>query len=300
VRKGIRFTPARLAKWHEQGRGTGTLDDYVPWHQVTRSDPASRGRSHLIFNARLGRQHHFLSDLEKIVFGLAMMMPGIADVQEQSPLALDATTEGQEHFGTARRCDGTVAVARELGVRHPTVHGAGETAPWVMTTDLLLLVRRKENEPERIAVSVKSADGMDSPRSRELLAIEREYWRCRQVDWLLVTPHEYGAGVGDAVRAALPWAVGVMPCGASLLAGCASLRRRIVNRPLHEAVGIIRAALGVDAPTAQAALWQSVWQGTVPLDLSRPVRPSERLQLLSEQAFWQQNPIVARRSAWCL
>ena len=301
MRKGIRFTPGRLAKWQAQGRGTGTREDYAPWHQVTRSDPASRGRSHLIVNIRFGRLHHFLSDLEMVAFGLAMMLPGIVEVREQFPLSFDRTPVA--HGGLIEvgdGCDGTLAIAGELGVRHPRLNGAGESAPWVMTTDLVVDVCGEGEAPERIAVSVKPVDGAGSPRSRELLEIEREYWRRRRVDWLLVTPAEYGSGVGNAVRAALPWVVSTAPFRAEQMARCAALRERIVGRSIGHAVSVICSALQVESTAAQALLWQSVWTGAFPMDLSRPLRPSEPLRFLSEQAFWQQNPIAARRSAWAL
>lgn len=76
MRKGLRFTPARLEKWRDAGRGTGTGADYQPWHQVTRSDPGSRGRSHLI-NWRFGRLHHLLSDQEMVAFAFASMLPNL-------------------------------------------------------------------------------------------------------------------------------------------------------------------------------------------------------------------------------
>lgn len=85
MRKGQHFTPKRLRKWIEEGRGTGSGEAYQPWHQVTRADPGSRGRSHLI-NSKQGRLHHFLSDLEFIAFSFATMLPGVVDIQERGCL----------------------------------------------------------------------------------------------------------------------------------------------------------------------------------------------------------------------
>lgn len=123
MRKGQRFTPARLVRWHNTGRGTGTGADYQPWHQVTRDDPSSRGRSHLL-NWRFGRLHHLLSDLELVAFGFASMLPGVTDLREQFPLACNEhQCELADYQGShsGRLSPGTLEIAEDLGHRHPAV-----------------------------------------------------------------------------------------------------------------------------------------------------------------------------------
>ena len=76
MRKGNKFTPQVLRKWVEGNkRGEGVLNEYRPWHQVTRSDPPSKGRSHLTFCPKLKRMRHQLSDGEQKILGFSLMLP---------------------------------------------------------------------------------------------------------------------------------------------------------------------------------------------------------------------------------
>jgi hypothetical protein len=139
MRKGRRFTPARLERWRRNGRGTGTGSNYIPWHQVTRDDPSSRGRSHTV-PWRFKRLHHLLSDQELIAFGFATMLPDVHDLREQFPLAHDDHQQEITAYTTAPlgSAAGTATIANELGCKHPLVYGNGECAPWILSTDLLL------------------------------------------------------------------------------------------------------------------------------------------------------------------
>lgn len=110
---GIRFTPAMLARWRGEKRGTGTSKYYIPWQQVRPADPASRGRSHLV-NWRFERLHHLLSDNELVAFGLVTMLQGVIDVREQFPLALSEHPFDVTPYGLGQgRCisSGTLALA---------------------------------------------------------------------------------------------------------------------------------------------------------------------------------------------
>lgn len=297
MRKGQRFTPKRLQKWIEQGRGTGAGEHYQPWHQVTRSDPSSRGRSHLV-NSSLSRLHHFLSDLELIQFTFATMLPGVVDMQEQFPLLLeDERDEFDPAYPISPIQPGTQQVARDLRVRHPVLKKDGEVQPWVMTTDLVLTFEAGSDE-RRVAVSVKPEGGFARRRQRELLAIEREYWLRRRVRWLLVTPAQYDLQVARTVGSGAVWALGMPPVGQSLIDACA---RYVVGQRgprFGTLMAQLPAAIGTDTTQAQCAFWQAVWRGLLPVDLAISARPASTIRLLEPAAFWNQNPIAARRSAW--
>jgi hypothetical protein len=49
---------------------------------------------------------------------------------------------------------------------------------------------------------------------------------------------------------------------------------------------------------AQRAVWQSIWRGELPIDLTRGWRPHVPLKLVSPAKFAEFNPILSRRSAW--
>ena len=209
MRRGQRFTPALLEKWHDKGRGTGTGSDYQPWHQVTRPDPGSRGRSHLI-HWRFGRLHHFLSDQEMVAFCFATMLPNLVDLREQYPLALEASAPeitAYQFTPDAPDAPGTLQIATEFGFKYPVVRKNGVVAPWVMTTDLLLTLRNPAEGLELLAVSVKHDSELGNPRTVELQRIEREYWRRQDVFWLLLSPSLYHSVVANSMRIGMPWAV---------------------------------------------------------------------------------------------
>jgi len=299
MRKGQRFTPAKLAKWHSTGRGTGTGADYQPWHQVTRDDPSSRGRSHLL-NWRFGRLHHLLSDLELVMFAFASMLPGLVDLREQFPLShnehprelatYDARVSGE--------APGTQQIAEDLGYRHPLTRVGKDSSPWMMTTDVVLTLRSPTGQTELLAVSAKYCEDLTAKRTRQLLQIEREYWQRQGVSWLLLTPDLYTKAVGTAIRIGMPFTVGQPDVPPVLLNGCSALASHLEGRIWPHCCELISRHFAVDAHIAQCVLWQSIWSGQLPGNLTRMVRMAEPLELLSATDFWQQNPIASRRTAW--
>jgi hypothetical protein len=298
---GIRFTPAMLERWRREKRGTGTGRYYIPWHQVRPADPASRGRSHLI-NWRFERLHHLLSDNELVAFGLVTMLQGIVDVREQFPLAL------LEHpfdltpycVGQGRRLSaGTLALAEELGIRHPVLRGRGNLVPWVMTTDMVVSMRLDQEPAKILAIAVKEDAALSDDRTLELLRIEREYWLRQDATWLLITPSLLGPGSAESIQGCLPWALGD-PNEDLLLDLCRAvpMRMELIDRTWPAAIRHLERSLAVSRDKAQRLLWQCVWIGLLPIDLSDTLRPASKLRLLSEEAFWEQNPIAMRRTAW--
>jgi hypothetical protein len=299
MRKGQRFTPARLERWRLNERGIGTGSGYQPWHQVTRDDPGSRGRSHLI-PWRFGRLHHLLSDQELVAFGFASMLAGLHDLREQFPLSIDEHPAEIRAYqtGASSWCPGTLEIAADLGIKHPVARGAGESCPWVMSTDLVVTRTTARTTLALLAISVKLGEDLKRDRTRELLRIEREYWERQGQPWLLITPELHDPFVATAIRFGLPWALQPHDHGVEQALDWAAVVAELDGLSMRHALGIIGAALGVDLSNAQAALWRAVWRGDLPMNLARPIRPDQPLEFLSREAFWQQNPIASGRSAW--
>lgn len=300
MRKGLRFTPALLEKWRDAGRGTGTGADYQPWHQVTRSDPGSRGRSHLI-NWRFGRLHHFLSDQEMVAFAFASMLPNLVDLREQYPLAHEALEPeifAYQLSSDVLAADGTLQIAEDLGHKHPVLRKDGVVAPWVMTTDLVLTLQNPAGRYELLAISVKLDSELNNPRTLELLRIEREYWLRQDVYWLLLSPSLYSPDVANTICIGMPWAVDVSPVSNEILDAVAATLPSPEGMTLSSIVTHVNHALSVIKANALYAFWQAVWTGRVPLDMSHSMRPNEPIALLSKTDFWKQNPIASRRTAW--
>jgi hypothetical protein len=81
MRTTKRFTPNVLIRYRKLNRGTGIFQNYIPWHRVGRSDPSSRGRSHLqMWN---GRQRELLSDQEWVGFFFSTLVRDVNDIREQ-------------------------------------------------------------------------------------------------------------------------------------------------------------------------------------------------------------------------
>jgi len=295
---GKRFDLNVLLRFERQGRGIGTFENYIPWHRVSRSDPSSRGRSHL--HKWEKRQRELLSDLELVAFLFSSMHPDLIDIREQFPLAAtNAPHELNEYrAGYANvDCSGTVEIAEQLKTKHPIVYGGpGQRAVWVMTTDLLLTLKSPEGGLSLLAISVKPKCPPEGSRSEQLLNLEREYWAKRGVTWLLITPKEYDPLVSDALKGTSHWAWDAN-CDLALLDWLEN-RQRDFNGQSLTYILHCAASDGLDPEAIKLALWRGIWTGKIPFDLRRGWRPSEPFWLISNKAFWARNPIVSGRSAW--
>ena len=292
-----RFKPSTLERFFRQGRGLGTFENYKGWHQVTRGDPSSHGRSHIF---RLGeRQIDLLSDVELVAMYFTQMVPYRIDLREQHPISLeDAPSEHclYDIRHSTQLQPGTISIAASMGIRHPLIRRDGQVKDWQMTTDLVLVTRKPGCRPELLAVSVKYDDKDLTPRQLDLLyRLEKQYWTFRNVTWILVTRNQYTQAVGFTLRRSAPWALGV-PVSDRQLADAVETALSIPDASLTQLVKETTVRLG-DAELSKRALWQAVWMGLLPIDLSRGWRPHLSFTYLSEEEFWAQNPIVSRRSA---
>ena len=297
MRTTKRFTPTVLSRFLREGRGNGTGTGYIPWHRVSRGDPSSRGRSHLqMWN---GRQAELLSDGEKTELLFATMLPDLVDVLEQFGLS---RTPGQHELSRfcvsapAGNFPGTLELAQQLGIRHPTVSEKGETVDWTPSTDLLLVLKDSSGALKLVAVSVKPSDDL-SRSARKSLTLEKAYWDARGVQWLLITPSQFDKEVALTLQRAMPWGLGESVCPVDL-ATASDIALRNNGRSLTYVLDAICRHLCVEMDRAQRAFWQAVWHGKIPLDLLRGWRPHTPITLLPIDAFWSQNPIASRRSAW--
>ena len=291
------FTPDLLDRFRKEGRGQGTHTQYRPWHCVSRSDPSSLGRSHLMTWG--GRQRNLLSDDEWVASLFASLTPGSNDLREQIPLNLES---GCHELGAydvrlgTHGYPGTLEIARQLGYRHPRVNGNGRSAPWVITTDLLLTLLDESGARTLLAVACKPTAQLDD-RKQELLAIERAYWAARDVEWLLITPDQYDEATELTLRSSFQWGLG-KPIADEAKRAAIDLACALEGFPLTFVLDRIQSALGQGHDCAQRAFWQSVWSSALPLNLHRGWRPHLPVQLLSSSGFLALNPIASRRTAW--
>ncbi|MBD1382445.1 TnsA endonuclease N-terminal domain-containing protein [Metabacillus arenae] len=161
---------SNIEKWIKEGRGAGIGADYQPWLKI--QDVSSLGRSTRLKGIKTGRQHEFLSDLERNYFYLTEFSDSVFDIREQFPLL--------PH-------EETILIADELGIEHPRHPKTGEYV--VMTTDFVLTVENR-NQQVDVARTVKSKEDLFNERITQKFEIEREYWSRRDTNWAIVTEEE--------------------------------------------------------------------------------------------------------------
>ncbi|RTL27408.1 MAG: transposase [Burkholderiales bacterium] len=298
MRTTKRFTPTVLARFAREGRGTGTYTDYLPWHRVSRGDPSSIGRSHLInWHDRL---REVLSDIEADVFRFATALGSqIVDIREQYKLSLDPAAHELRAYDVRISDElfkGTLAIAKEMGIKHPATNGGGATCDWIMTTDLLITLRNPDGSYRLLAIADKPKQKLKR-RSASLLAVERAYWQARGVQWLLITPNDYEEAVALTMRRIAPWALGEPVTRADLKVAI-EIGKASTGYSQTRVLEDIGALIGTDNDRHMRSLWQAVWYGLLPIDLRRGWRPHVPLKHISLAEFETQNPVLSRRSAW--
>jgi len=300
MRKTKRFDPALIRRWLASARGIGRDNDYEPWHQVTRSDPSSRGRSHLTILPGAHRYTHTLSDNEQHSLLFILMLPNVRDILEQLPLAREEAVHELSRYVAsycASRFPGTLQIAGELGIKHPTVRKGSDREAWVSTTDFFILFE-VDGRHSVLCVADKLAGDMRNKRTMQLMKLEREYWQRRNVDWLLLTPELYDRRVALTLSRTAAWALDANRSSQNDRRNCSQIAKSMQGYPLQMLWAELHLELGLDLEHAQRAFWQSVWRGETPLDLRRGWRASEPITILSAHEFLDLNPLAARRTAW--
>ena len=164
--KSRRPTPSVVHRWIKAGFGQGEGKNYRPFMYVR--DVPSEGTSSMVRSRITGRNHHYLSGQEFNVHLLAEYGLSTLDIREQFALL---------------PWDETQSIAAKIGIRHPVLPGT--STPTVLTTDLLLTLRRSDGM-ELVAISVKLAKDL-TERNLEKLLLERLYWNRRGIRWILAT-----------------------------------------------------------------------------------------------------------------
>lgn len=159
-----------IEKMIKEGYGTGIGSEYKPWIKI--QDVPSLGRVTRVKGMKTNRQHELLSDMERNYFYILEYSDDVIDIREQYPLL---------------PIEDTIAIANELGIKHPSNPETGEYI--VMTTDFLITLSQKEDIKE-VARTIKSKDDLLDERIIEKFEIERVFWEKRDIDWGIVTEEE--------------------------------------------------------------------------------------------------------------
>ncbi|MBU3128496.1 TnsA endonuclease C-terminal domain-containing protein [Clostridium tagluense] len=166
-KRRLSWSEEKIKRYIKEGRGNGTGRDYKPWIKV--QDFPSLGLCSRVAGWKTNRVHEFMSNNETRFFYLLEWADNITDIREQFPLI---------HFNE------TVAIAEEMGVKHPTDIESG--VPYIMTTDFMITMNICGKE-KQIVRTLKMAADLDKKRVIEKLEIERRYWEKHNIDWGIVT-----------------------------------------------------------------------------------------------------------------
>lgn len=297
MRTTKRFTPGVLDRFERQGRGTGTYEKYIGWHRVTRGDPSSQGRSHLM-NWK-GRLRDLLSDGELAQQLFAAMIPDLEDCLEQCLLSLHDSIHLLANYELGHReleFPGTLKLCKELGIKHPQVTDAGGSAEWRPTTDLVLVIKPATGRRELLALAFKPAGWKGTKRQWQLLMLEREYWVRRSATWLLISPALYEQATVLTLRRSACWAL-ADEVPENIRSQAAKVCAQESSRSQTALLKMLEGFFG-SMEIAQRAVWQAIWRGELPVDLRRSWRPHVPFSHVTPGQFRDLNPISSRKSAW--
>ena len=145
----------------KQKRGTGHGKDYKPW--ILPREIKSLSTTSAFYDPRIGRQISLLSAGEKMAYLTLSWRDDVVEIREQFPLALSET----------------LSIAEQYGIKHPMVNGKYV----VMTSDFLVDFDDGKQKVFSVKASVKD---MADERTAEKLFIEKQYWKNKGVDYVVV------------------------------------------------------------------------------------------------------------------
>ncbi len=259
---GCATTERRL----KEGRGSGRGKDYKPWLLV--QDVPSHGLASRVLGATTGREHHLFSNLEYDCLLVLDWEESIVDIREQYPLL---------------PLEETMAMAEELGVRHPTYPGSED--PVVCTTDFLVTIQRRSVVVDE-AIAVKPSQKLASMRVLEKLELERRYWEKRNISWHIVTEREIPLTLVENLKWLIPYQS--LQALSPLTAEDVARIRAVLERYLSGAEALATVAQkvddrlgltpGISLSVARYLLASRLWRA----DLSEPLGAGRPIHLLKE------------------
>jgi hypothetical protein len=167
-----------MAKRKRTGTNWGSNDNYslIPHGKAYKpfiviQDVPSLGRSSRSCGIKTGRQHDFLSDLERNYFMILEFLDNVVDIREQFPLEVEET----------------LLIAEELGIKHPVNPVTKEAI--TMTSDFCITIKEGDSLRDFIRTTKYKKD-LVNRRVIEKFAIEKTYWERHGLDWGIVTEEE--------------------------------------------------------------------------------------------------------------
>ena len=157
-----------------RNRGKGKGKSYKPWIEV--ADSNSIGTGTILKDPISGRQMHFLSLAEKYVFYKLRWEEEPVDIREQYPLDLEETNKIAEDLGFLPAGQGKVHMTTDMLVTHKN----GRLEAVSVKTSMEDIFAEDDGTVEGKRRAARAA------RKRQLLYIEKEYWKRRGVEFRLM------------------------------------------------------------------------------------------------------------------
>jgi hypothetical protein len=272
-RKDAPLAWSKIARRRDQGFGQGTGADYRPW--LRPRELPKQGILRQLVSIKHGRQHALVGDFEQALFVVAEWPLKTRDMRERFPLLpIDCNID-------------TMAIARKIGVKHPTAPGSAE--PAVMTTTLRTF-GEPDGDPIQQSLAFVRLDDLSKPRVLDKLEIARIYALKRGWQWRIVTQLEAPQGlVNNILRLRAKWHLKTRcVAGADVDAVADRLFRVLTsrrNRPLAELCQAEDSRQSWDPSTSLSVVWHALarrfWR--VP-DLCAPLDPLKPLLGLTRVA----------------
>lgn len=265
-------TARNIAKRLKEGRGQGSGPEYNPYLHV--QELGSRGLSVRVWGGhRTRRIHHYLSQLEYLWHCYFMSLRQVVDIREQVALLPQAFTVG---------------LAEVLGIKHPT--DPKSNYPIVLTTDIVVTWARTWRTQHE-AFSVKPSKELDDARTLDKLSLELRYWRERGVPYHLVSEKELPYDRARNYHVLHHYLVDlhrrVSLSDDRIREVAQSMTRYVLDTDmqLRHITTECDALFGLQAGNSLSIAYHLIAMGIWEVDLSRRIRTSEPLRLLSAPPF---------------
>jgi len=260
-------TEKSIAKRIKEGRGIGRLADYKPWLHI--QDVPSQGLACRSKGWKTGRVHHFLSLLELYYFYALEWLNSVVDIREQFPLL---------------PLEETISIAANCGIPHP-VHPRTKH-PIVLTTDFVVTVRSDATDFD-LPKTLKYKDDLCSQRTLAKLELERRYWEVRKKRLTIVTQENIPRVLAKNVEWVHPYRYvekfsELEKFEFSLVASNVLQAVRKQRAPLCQIARFLDNRLGVEMGTCLSITRYLIANRHLPVDMMKPINPSEPLNLLKE------------------
>jgi hypothetical protein len=180
--------------------------------------------------------------------------------------------------------DDTLAIAEEIGVKHPT--DPLTKHPIVMSTDFVLTIT-KGLSMDFFARQVKYTSALSDYRTREKLEIERRYWLKRNVDYGIVTERDVHMPLVRNIKWVHPRidCDSLLPLTEEIVSEVARVLTGMVlsnDAPLRQLTSTCDSNLGLvggdSLKVVRHLLAIRYWQ----IEMSKPLKPGEKLTLINK------------------